>query len=116
MFWRWRKATWALVIFDVLMLLWVISTAQATSTNCTGKVGDALAACRVGTGIGAGIGFTLILILWFMGFIVLSLIWMMSRPRKRLCPQCGRDVKRGLIQCPSCGYQFGQGPQAAIDA
>jgi predicted amidophosphoribosyltransferase len=42
-----------------------------------------------------------------MGFIVLSLVWFMTRPRSRLCPKCGSDVRRGTTICAKCGYEFG---------
>lgn len=103
---RWRKATWALIIFDALMLWWVIAAANNTSNNCAGKSADMLAACQTGTAIGAGIGFFFLIVLWFIGFVVLSLIWLMSRTPKRLCPQCGRPVKQDRATCQSCGYNF----------
>jgi hypothetical protein len=37
------------------------------------------AGCELGTGIGAG----LVVTLWFMGFIVLALIWFMTRSKER---------------------------------
>jgi len=55
---HWRKATWALAIFTALMGSWA------------------------GTAIGGGIAITFIAILWFVGFIVLGLVWLMSRPEE----------------------------------
>jgi len=26
---------------------------------------------------------------------------------KRPCPRCGVDVKKGIVKCPSCGFDFG---------
>lgn len=60
-------------------------------------------ACQAGTGIGVA----LILLIGFFGFVFLSFIWLMSRPRRRQCPRCGESVKKGLVQCPSCSYDFG---------
>lgn len=81
---KWRKATWALVIWCVLILVWAISGAAAN--DCAS--GDS--ACEAGTGIGVA----LILLMGFFGFVFLSFIWLMSRPKNRQCPQCGNDVKR----------------------
>jgi hypothetical protein len=53
---HWRTATWALAIFTALMGIWA------------------------GTAIGGGIAIAFIGILWFVGFIVLGLVWLMSRP------------------------------------
>lgn len=78
---RWRKATWALVIWTVLIVLWIFAGTSAVGENCTGESGSALEACRAGTAIGAGLGVTFIIIIWFLGFIVLGLIWLMSRPK-----------------------------------
>jgi len=78
---RWRKATWAILIFSALMLIWIIAGVSANSNNCAGMTGDALTTCQAGTAIGGGIGVTLIVIIWFVGFIVLGLIWLMSRPK-----------------------------------
>jgi hypothetical protein len=47
-------------------------------------------------------------ILWFIGFVVLGLVWLMTRPRHRQCPRCGNDVKKGLTVCGSCSYDFAQ--------
>lgn len=98
--WRWRKMTWVIWIWTISMGVWAIG---GGSQNCGGaKKGAELAGCQIGTGI----GITLILFAWFVGFIVLSLIWFMTRPRFRQCPQCGRDVKKGQLQCKRCGYSF----------
>lgn len=78
---RWRKATWALVIFSVLMLIWIVGGVSATSNNCAGMTGTELETCQAATAIGGGIGVTFLIIIWFVGFIVLGLIWLMSRPK-----------------------------------
>ncbi len=78
---RWRKATWALLIWTVLMAVWIGTGIAATGNNCAGQVGDALTTCQAGTAIGGGIAVTFIVIIWFLGFIVLGLIWLMSRPK-----------------------------------
>lgn len=103
---RWRKATWALVIWTGLMALWAVAGVSAVGDNCAGRTGSALEACQAGTAIGGGIGLTLIAMVWFIGFIVLALIWLMSRPQRRLCPACGAQVRSGVTVCPSCSYDF----------
>jgi hypothetical protein len=79
---RWRKATWALALFNLLALIWLVSGI-------------------FGGSIGAGIGVT-----WFIGFVVLGLVWLVSRPSHRECPRCGSDVKKGLTVCRSCGFEL----------
>jgi hypothetical protein len=78
---RWRKATWALVIFSLLMLLWIVVGVAGVSDNCAGMTGQELETCQAATAIGGGIGVTVLIIIWFIGFIVLGLIWLMSRPK-----------------------------------
>lgn len=65
-------------------MIWAV--AGAAGNNCSGQHGSgylsahaAKGACQAGTGIGVAI----ILIVGFFGFVLLSLIWFMSRPRAR---------------------------------
>ncbi len=98
---RWRKATWALVLWCLLILIWII--AGAAGNDCAQeatKLNEQ--ACEAGTGIGV----VIIALVGFFGFIFFSLIWLMSRPKNRQCPQCGNDVKKGQMQCQSCGFDF----------
>jgi len=89
------------------MLLWVIGGLQATAGAHNACVQQSYTgACQTGVAIGAGLGVTLLAIIWFVGFIVLSLVWLMSRPDRRYCPQCGREVKKGRFVCKACGYDF----------
>jgi hypothetical protein len=33
--------------------------------------------------------------------------WLAFSPRPtRECPRCGRDVRKGLLDCPHCEYDF----------
>lgn len=98
---RWRKATWALLIWCALILIWAI--AGAAGNDCAKEATELnQSACETGTGIGV----LLILFIGFFGFVFFSLIWMMTRPRKRQCPGCAEDVRKGLTVCKSCGYNF----------
>jgi hypothetical protein len=103
---HWRKATWALAIFNVLMLIWVVAGIASASGDATGCGSLDQATCNAARNVGAGIGVTALFILWFIGFVVFSLIWLMSRPHRRQCPSCGHDVKRGLTTCQGCGHSF----------
>jgi hypothetical protein len=85
---RWRKMTWTIVIFSALMLLWAIvgahdTTSQQSLSQCVAQNQGVLSAhdCKSLNGAGAAIGVGLLVGLWFMGFIVLSLVWFMTRPR-----------------------------------
>jgi hypothetical protein len=81
---RWRKATWAIVIWTVLMGIWVVGGVGSVGNNCPGMTGSQLAACQAGTAIGGGIAVTFIFFIWFLGFVILSIIWFMSRPKENV--------------------------------
>lgn len=103
---RWRKMTWTILVFSGLMLAWAIA---GTTTEVCGEYAPGSAdreACELGEDIGTGIGVALIFGLWLVGFLVLSIVWFMSRPRQRQCPRCGEDVKKGVTACRKCGYDF----------
>lgn len=78
---RWRKMTWVIVIWTAIFVVWIVSGAGAVSNQCAGLAGDELANCQAATAIGGGLGVTFIAFLWFVGFIVLAIVWFMSRPR-----------------------------------
>jgi hypothetical protein len=54
---RWRKATWALVIWTLLIGAWVV-TGIADPINMTGRI-----------------------VTWLVGVILLALVWLMNRSR-----------------------------------
>lgn len=79
---KWRRTTWALVIWNVLMLLWTASYVGGIG-NCTDETGWALTVCETGRAIGTSMGAPVIGIVWLVGLIVLGLIWLISRPGVR---------------------------------
>jgi hypothetical protein len=75
---QWRKATWALAIWNVLMMLWLATAIGGVGPfSCAGETGAALAVCRAGVDIGVTYGVTF----WLIGFIAFGLVWLMSRPK-----------------------------------
>lgn len=107
-----RKATWALLIFNVLMLIWVIAgiaSASGHATNC-GTLDQTT--CDAARNVGTGIGVSALLIFWFMGFVVLGIVVLATRPQRRLCPACGTEAKRGATRCAKCGFNFAAAAQA----
>lgn len=81
---KWRKATWALVIWTVLMAIWIGSGIAATSGGGTDCGTLDQETCDAAFGVGAGIGLTALFFLWFIGFIILGLVWLMSRPKENV--------------------------------
>jgi hypothetical protein len=67
-------------------------------TNCE--------AYRAGANIGTGLAVAAILGVWFVGFIILSIIWFMTRPARRVCPACGTEARKGQTVCKKCGHNF----------
>jgi hypothetical protein len=72
---KFRKMTWVFLAWNILMLVWLVSGVAGVEQCSPGD-----SACEVGTAIGAGIGIALIGFVWFIGFIVLSILWFMTKP------------------------------------
>jgi len=82
---RIRKMTIAIWVWCGLIVVWAIAGAASVS-DCANEQGsgfltheDAQSACETG----AGIGILVILLIGFFGFVFLSLIWFMTRPREQ---------------------------------
>lgn len=107
---HWRKMTWVIIVWSVLMAAWIIGGVIAADNgeHCAREGHRYLSqsACTSARDVGTGIGVAALFLLWFFGFVVLSLIWFMSRPKGRTCPACGEKVKKGLTVCPNCQFDF----------
>jgi hypothetical protein len=98
---RWRKMTWAIVVFSGLMLAWILAAGiDRASKHCAD--GDTL--CIQASDAGTTVGVGLIVFFWFVGFLVLALIWMMTRPR--LCARCGERMRKRETACRHCGFDI----------
>jgi hypothetical protein len=100
---RWRKMSWAIVAWSVVMLIWIIAAANdRPSKDCKADAilskQDCIAASDAGTAIGAGI----VVFIWFLGFVVLGIIWLATRPRR--CARCGERMRDRQVACKHCGY------------
>jgi hypothetical protein len=81
---KWRVTTWLLIVWNVLMVAWLVSAASATTADCSSEpTRDLRRACELGTDAGTGIAVVFILVVWFLGFVMLSLLWMMRRHARR---------------------------------
>lgn len=78
---RMRKATWALAIWNVFMILWLATAGGVSNSSCAGETGAALAVCEAGVNIGLSLGVNFVLIVWLIGFVAFGLVWMRSRPK-----------------------------------
>jgi hypothetical protein len=105
---RWRKMTWAILLFTGLMGAWAIAALASTGDNCDqfARGTSSRSGCDAGTTIGTGLGVGALFCIWFLGFMILSIVWFMSRPNRRLCPVCGNEARRGQTVCKKCGFDF----------
>jgi hypothetical protein len=106
---KWRKMTWAIIVWCSLILIWAVAGGGSAASDCADQTGDAFLSAQDAQdacNAGAGIGVALILFVGFFGFVFLALIWFMTRPKTRACPRCGNDVKKGVMACRSCGFDF----------
>jgi hypothetical protein len=79
---QWRKATWALAGWNVLMILWLATAARGIGElSCAGETAAALAVCEAGVNVGLSLGLSFVLIVWVIGLVAFGLVWLSSRPR-----------------------------------
>lgn len=69
---------WLFYLFNVLMLLWLISGLNATSEMATQALTEAE---KAGAAIGTGLGVSMVLGIWVIGDIITGLLALMTRPK-----------------------------------
>jgi hypothetical protein len=69
---------WVILAINVLFLVWLVS-ALGSSSSCGGMTGDELSACQAGEGIGKGIVFFVILLLWALVDVILGVVYLVTR-------------------------------------
>src|SRR5437879_10658837 len=95
-FLHWRKMTWALWIWSAVFTVWIIAAISTrTSKDC--PPGNQL--CTDASDTGTGLAVVLLILLWFLGFVVFSLILFMSCANHRECLACGSDVRTCICTC-----------------
>lgn len=70
---------WVFIIFNVLMLIWLISSCAAVGDISSTASNDAE---RAGAAIGAGLGVTFLLFVWGVGDVILGLFVLFTRRKK----------------------------------
>jgi hypothetical protein len=101
----WRPLTWVILVVQVLFVVWLITGINAAShTSCSNAAYSD--ACKAGEAIGTGIGIGPIVFFWALVDVILGVIWLVTNKSKRTCPACGRNVKKGLLACTGCGFDF----------
>jgi hypothetical protein len=76
---RWRFMTWALWGWTLGLVGLAILLTALSAAGCDGTEED----CTLAVGVAGAIWFGLSFCLWFVGFIVLSILWFMTRPQPR---------------------------------
>ncbi|MCC1491556.1 zinc ribbon domain-containing protein [Cognatishimia sp. F0-27] len=69
---------WTFILFNILMLVWLVGGTGAAVDTQAGLSGAELAGAQIGTGIGVA----LILSIWVIGDIILGLLVLFTRPKK----------------------------------
>jgi hypothetical protein len=113
---RWRLMTWVIVVFTVLMAV-LIGANAGSRPACPPDIA-LIASCetyQAAAAIGTGLALTALLGVWFVGFMILAIIWIMTRPARRVCPWCGYEARTGQTVCTTCGYDF-SAPSHAVQA
>lgn len=77
---HWRKMTWVILAWVALIIVWIAVGVNDVADDCNDEVGEARELCEAGRDIGAGIGVTIVVLIGVIGFIVLAIIWFMTRP------------------------------------
>ncbi len=110
----WRIFTYVILVVNLLFLIWIIAGASSDNDTSKKNCGSlSVKTCNDAQNVGKGIGVTVIVILWVLVDIILLVLWLITNRKKRDCPVCGHSVKKGQMQCKSCGHDFraAQAPQ-----
>jgi hypothetical protein len=70
---------WVFILFNILMLVWLVGSCSTISEVSQQSVNDAE---RAGAAIGAGIGITFLLFVWGIGDVILGLFVLFTRRKK----------------------------------
>lgn len=70
---------WLFIIFNIFMLIWMVTSCVAVGDISSNAVNDAE---RAGAAIGAGLGMTFLLFVWGVGDVILGLFVLFTRRKK----------------------------------
>jgi hypothetical protein len=116
---HWRKMTWVLLLFVTVIVVLVAINSNGVSCGRLDQVDAQTTGCELQLSRQGGLVFCV----GALGFIVLVIGWLMTRPPQpfpRICPKCGLPIKEGRNTCSKCGYAVpvadaassdGQGPE-----
>lgn len=76
-----RLSTWAILLWTGFMAVGILAAVAGIGGDCAGLSGNELSSCQSAAWIRGGIGVTLLVLLWFAGFVPLAIVWAMTRPK-----------------------------------
>jgi hypothetical protein len=85
-FLKWRKMTWALVVWNGAMAAWAVwllaagSGAAGCSVDAAGAPVGGLARQDCLDSVARGLGVPLVALIWAVGLVVLTVVWYSTRP------------------------------------
>ncbi len=103
--------SWLILIFTVLMFAWIAAGVGGDNCSQYAPGTPERSGCELGSDVGTGVAVVALFGVWFVGFIILSIIWFMTRPTRRICPVCGYEARKGQRACKKCKFDFAQGVQ-----
>ena len=100
---HWRKMTWVLLLFVTVIVVLVAINSNGFACGRSDQPGTQSAGCELQLSSQGGLVFCV----GAIGFIVLGVGWLMTRPPQpfpHICPTCGLPIKQGRNSCAKCGY------------
>ena len=76
---KWRTSTWALLVWNVLVAVWLIGGIGSAADLCVGVIGAELQRCEGASSIGATVVLVYAFFIWFFVNALLVAIWAVSR-------------------------------------
>ena len=74
----WKTLPVAVLLYNLLMVAWLVGGVSAVSEKTATLATDAE---RAGAAIGTGLGVTMILIIWVIGAVITGLFALLTRPK-----------------------------------
>ena len=84
-----RPLAWVIIALNIYFLYVFFSDVDGTESDTA-----------------LGLGFMFLMFWLAIMNVVLYVIYRITGTKKRDCPACGENVKKGLTVCPSCNYDF----------
>ena len=89
---KWRKMTWAILVWTALIVVWMIAGGSAVSDQADKCATDPSVTsgilskqeCIDATNVGGGIGILFVGFVGFVGFVALAIVWFMTKPKERV--------------------------------